>query len=90
MLSYLSGNRDEEVFEEPFRFEIERANNKHVAFGSGAHVCLGQHLAKMEMRILFEELLPRLRSIELAGEHRMVQANFVSGLKTLPISYQLD
>jgi hypothetical protein len=58
MLCYLSGNRDEEVFEDPFAFRVNRSPNRHLAFGYGAHLCLGQHLAKMEMRILFEELLP--------------------------------
>ena len=63
MLCYASGNRDEDVFEEPYRFRSDRKPNRHVAFGYGAHLCLGQYLAKLEMRILFEELLPRLKSI---------------------------
>jgi len=73
MLCYASGNRDEEVFEDPFTFRSDRKPNRHVAFGYGAHLCLGQHLAKMEMRILFEELLPRLKSIALDGEVKMTQ-----------------
>ncbi|MDQ0464898.1 cytochrome P450 [Caulobacter ginsengisoli] len=89
-LAYPSGNRDEEVFEDPDAFRADRTSGKHLAFGYGAHVCLGQHLAKMEMRILFEELLPRLKSLELAGEPRMSQANFVSGPKTLPIKYEMS
>jgi hypothetical protein len=88
MLCYPSGNRDEEVFEDPFEFRVDRIPNKHLAFGYGAHVCLGQHLAKMEMRILWEELLPRLKSVELAGEAQLSQANFVSGPKKLPIRYE--
>jgi cytochrome P450 len=89
MLCYASGNRDEAVFEEPFQFRPDRNPNKHLSFGHGAHLCLGQHLAKMEMRILFEELLPRLKSIELDGEPKMTQATFVNGPKTLPIRFAL-
>ena len=82
MLCYPSGNRDEEVFEDPDEFRVDRSPNQHLAFGYGAHLCLGQHLAKMEMRILWEELLPRLKSVELAGEAKLSEANFVSGPKT--------
>jgi cytochrome P450 len=89
-LAYPSGNRDEEVFEDPFAFRSDRSPNKHVAFGYGAHLCLGQHLAKLEMRILFEELLPRLRSLELDGTPRWAESGFVGGLKTLPIRYTMD
>jgi cytochrome P450 len=88
MLCYLSGNRDEEVFEDPFSFRVDRSPNRHLAFGYGAHLCLGQHLAKMEMRILFEELLPRLQRLELDGEARLSAANFVSGPKRLPIRFK--
>jgi len=90
MLCYASGNRDEEVFEEPFKFRSDRKPNRHVAFGYGAHLCLGQYLAKMEMRILFEELLPRLKSIALDGEVKMSQATFVNGPKRLPIRFELN
>jgi cytochrome P450 len=89
MLCYPSGNRDEDVFEDPFAFRIDRNPNRHLAFGYGAHVCLGQHLAKMEMRILWEELLPRLKSVELAGEAKLSEANFVNGPKKLPIRFAL-
>src|SRR5579872_3677806 len=88
MLCYASGNRDESVFDEPFRFRADRNPNKQLAFGYGAHLCLGQHLAKMEMRILYEELLPRLASVELNGTPRMSQAVFVNGLKSLPIRFE--
>jgi hypothetical protein len=88
MLCYPSGNRDEEVFEDPFEFRVDRSPNRHLAFGYGAHLCLGQHLAKMEMRILWEELLPRLKSVELAGQAKLSEANFVSGPKSLPIRYE--
>jgi cytochrome P450 len=89
MLCYPSGNRDEEVFEDPYSFRVDRNPNRHLAFGYGAHVCLGQHLAKMEMRILWEELLPRLKSVELAGEAKLSEGNFVNGPKKLPVRYQL-
>lgn len=89
MLCYASGNRDEAVFEDPDRFRADRKPNKQLAFGYGAHLCLGQHLAKMEMRILFEELLPRLKSVELAGQPKMSEALFVNGPKSLPIRFEL-
>jgi cytochrome P450 len=90
MLSYQSANRDEAVFDRPFEFDIRRSPNKHIAFGYGPHVCLGQHLGRMEMRILWEELLPRLTSLELAGQPALTQANFISGPKQVPIRYKMD
>jgi hypothetical protein len=89
MLCYPSGNRDEEVFDNPYAFDIARSPNKHLAFGYGAHLCLGQHLAKMEMRILWEELLGRLKSVEFGGDLKLTEANFVGGPKTLPIRYRM-
>lgn len=89
MLCYASGNRDEEVFEDPFTFRVDRTPNKQLAFGYGGHVCLGQHLARMEMRILFEELLPRLKFIEQDGPATMTQAFFVNGPKKLPVRYEM-
>jgi cytochrome P450 len=88
MLSYLSANRDEAVFDDPYIFRADRQPNRHVAFGHGGHLCLGQHLARMEMRILLEELLPRLDSLELAGEPARVESFFISGPKRLPIRYK--
>ncbi|MES5485513.1 cytochrome P450 [Bradyrhizobium sp. INPA03-11B] len=90
MLCYASGNRDEEVFEDPDRFRSDRKPNRHVAFGYGAHLCLGQYLAKLEMRILFEELLPHLKSLSLDGEVKMTQAYFVNGPKKLPIRFEVS
>ncbi|HEY5290081.1 MAG TPA: cytochrome P450 [Caulobacteraceae bacterium] len=89
MLCYASGNRDEEVFEAPDAFRPERSPNRHLAFGYGAHLCLGQHLARMEMRILWEELLPRLKSVAFNGEPSRAEASFVGGPKRLPVRYQL-
>ena len=89
MMCYPSANRDEAVFDDPFAFRVDRQGAaKHLAFGYGPHLCLGQFLAKLEIRILFTELLARFDEIELAGEPAWVKANFVSGLKSLPISYR--
>jgi cytochrome P450 len=88
-LAYVSGNRDEEVFDEPFRFDVGRDPNKHVAFGYGVHFCLGAALARMEMNSLYTELIQRLESIELAGEPELAATTFVGGLKHLPIRYSL-
>jgi cytochrome P450 len=87
MMCYPSGNRDADVFDDPFSFRVDRAPNPQLAFGYGPHVCLGQHLAKLEMRIFFEELLSRVGSISLAGEPALTASNFVQGLKQLPISF---
>jgi hypothetical protein len=89
MLCYASGNRDEAVFDAPQRFKAERTPNRQLAFGYGAHLCLGQHLARMEMRILYEELLPRLKSVALAGEGKMSASTFVNGPKSLPIRFEM-
>lgn len=89
MLCYASGNRDEAVFAEPDRFDIDRKPNPQIAFGSGGHTCLGQHLARAEMRALFERLIPRIASVALDGEPRSVISTFVTGLKTLPIRFTL-
>ncbi|MEZ5215768.1 MAG: cytochrome P450 [Ilumatobacteraceae bacterium] len=86
LLSYPSANRDEDVFDDPFRFDAGRTPNKHLAFGFGVHYCLGAMLARMEMKALFSELLPRLDTIELAGRPELIKAVFVSGLKHLPIT----
>ena len=87
MLNYPSGNRDEDYFENAEEFDLERSPNKHLGFGFGAHMCIGQHIAKMEMNILWEELLPKLKSIELAGDPVPVKTNFVSSFKSLPIKF---
>ena len=89
MLCYASGNRDESVFDDPFEFRVDRQPNKQLSFGYGAHVCLGQHLARMEMRILWEEMLPRLKSVSLDGEPAMSDAVFVNGPKRLPIKFEM-
>lgn len=88
MLCYLSGNRDEDVFEDPTSFIADRTPNKHIAFGYGAHICLGQHLARLEMRIFFEELFRDMEWIELDGAPKRSAATFVNGPKTLPVRYK--
>jgi len=85
MINYVAANHDPAQFENPRKFDAARENNRHLAFGAGAHKCLGLHLARLEMRILFEELLDRIDTVELAGEARRSNSTFVGGLKTLPL-----
>jgi cytochrome P450 len=87
-LHYPSGNRDEDVFDEPFKFKVDHSPNRQVAFGYGVHLCLGMHLARMEIRALYKELLSRVSHIELAGEPKNTRANFVSGLKSMPVRFK--
>ena len=83
---FVSGNRDETVFEEPDRFDISRTPNPHMTFGPGGiHHCLGAHLAKLEIRITFEELLKRGVEIELTGPPERLRSNFFHGIKRLPV-----
>jgi cytochrome P450 len=90
MLSFLSANRDEEVFDEPNRFRLDRDAPGGVLFGQGVHACLGQHLARLEIRIFFEELLSRLASVEIAGRPRRSASIFIGGPKSLPIRYKMN
>ncbi|HQR26099.1 MAG TPA: cytochrome P450 [Nocardioides sp.] len=83
---FASGNRDDAHFEDPYRIDVARANVDHMTFGKGSpHLCLGNNLARMEIRLMFEELLPRLADIQLAGEVRRVRSNFVNGIKAFPV-----
>ncbi len=86
---YLSGNRDEGVFDAPFEFRVDRTPNRHLAFGFGAHVCLGMALSRLELTTLFGELLRRVESMEPAGPVRPVETNFLGGYKSVPIRYRL-
>ncbi len=87
---FVSGNRDEDAFEAPGRFDLSRQPNRHMAFGPGGiHHCMGAHLAKMEVRIAFEELLPRVREIDLAGPAERLRSNFFNGIKRLPVRVEL-
>jgi cytochrome P450 len=90
MLCYASANRDESVIEDGAAFRIDRGKTEHMAFGFGPHVCLGQHLARQEMKALFERLLPAIRSVRLDGDGEMSQSYFVNGLKRLPIRFELQ
>ncbi|MFG2947172.1 cytochrome P450 [Streptomyces adustus] len=87
---FASGNRDEEIFGNPYDFDVARQNNDHVTFGKGSpHLCLGNLLARTEIRIMFEELIPRLADIKLAGDVPRVRSNFVNGIKHLPVQVTL-
>ena len=87
MINYVAANHDPAQFDDPRRFDASRKPNRHLAFGAGAHQCLGLHLARLEMRILFETLLDRIDAVELAGEPARAKSSFVGGLKTLPIRF---
>ena len=89
-ISYLSANRDEDAIPDPFTFRLDRTPNKHVGFGYGGHICLGQHLARLEMRLFWETLLPRLESVELAAPGKMAESEFVTGPKSLPIRFKMN
>lgn len=89
-LAYPSANRDEAIYPDPFAFRVDRGPNPHLAFGFGAHVCLGMSLAKMEIQAFFRELLPRLAHMELAGEPAWVGTNFVQGMKRMPVRFRLS
>jgi hypothetical protein len=83
---FASGNRDGDAFADPFRVDLARSPNRHLGFGQGGpHVCLGMWLARLEVRVLFQELAKRIRSIEPAGAHRFLRSNFVGGIKELPV-----
>jgi cytochrome P450 len=83
---FASANYDEEVFPDPFRFDVTRTPNRHFAFGAGGpHFCLGAPLARLEMRVMFEELLPRIKGLESAGEVSRLRSNFINGIKHMPV-----
>jgi cytochrome P450 family 142 subfamily A polypeptide 1 len=89
LLLYPSANRDEDVFDDPFRFDVGRTPNDHVAFGFGTHFCLGNSLARLELRVMFEELLDRMPDLELVSsdEPAYRAANFVSGYESMPVRF---
>ncbi len=89
-LFYPSANRDEEVFEDPFAFRIDRNPNRHIAFGIGEHFCLGANLARLELRVMFRHLVSRLADCELTGPPERLRSSFVGGIKRMPIRYRLE
>jgi cytochrome P450 len=86
-LYYPSANRDEDVFDDPFSFRVDRDPNPHLGWGVGEHYCIGTSLARMEIRVLLEELIPRLEHAELTGPPQWTQAIFISGVKHLPVRW---
>jgi hypothetical protein len=89
-IHFCAANRDESEFENPQEFRIDRRPNRHLTFGIGPHACIGQLLARIEMKALFDELVPRLDSVELDGEPEHISAFWVTGLKKLPIRYKIS
>jgi cytochrome P450 len=87
-LFYASANRDEEIYEDPFAFRIDRDPNPHMGFGVGEHFCLGANLARMDLRVFFRQFAERLESIELTGPVDLLHASFVGGPKHIPIRYR--
>jgi cytochrome P450 len=88
-LFYPSANRDEDVFEDPFTFRIDRNPNRHLGFGIGEHFCAGSHVARLEMAVAYKHLLPRIEAVELAGPVKRLRSTLVGGVKHLPIRYKL-
>jgi cytochrome P450 len=86
---YPSANYDEEVFDDPFAFDITREPNDHLTFGTGRHVCLGASLARLEVRVVFEELLKRVALVEITGPPARLRSNFINGIKHLPVKVML-
>jgi len=87
---FASGNRDDDVFTDPYRFDVTRTNVDHLTFGKGSpHLCMGNALARMEIRLMFTELLPRLTSVELNGDLTRVRSNFINGIKKFPVRVQV-
>jgi cholest-4-en-3-one 26-monooxygenase len=85
---YASANRDEDVFADPYAFDVGRDPNPHIGFGGGGpHFCLGAHLARLELRVLFETLAGRMPDIRQAGEARRLRSNFINGIKELPVRF---
>jgi cytochrome P450 len=89
-LFYPSANRDEDIFDDPFAFRIDRTPNRHLAFGIGEHFCLGANLARLELRILFRLLAERLEDAELTGPMERLASSFLGGVKHVPLRYRLE
>ncbi len=89
VLFYASGNRDEAIFEHPFRFDIDRSPNRHLAFGHGEHFCMGAHLARRSQRAIVDEFVRRVEHWEITSEPEWIASSFVVGLKHLPVAYRI-
>jgi cytochrome P450 len=87
MIYYISANRDEEVFPDSDRFDVGRTPNDHLAFGIGEHFCLGTNLARLEIRVMFEELLRRVPDMQLSGPVARLRSNFINGIKHMPVVF---
>ena len=87
---YPSANRDESVFEDPYKFLADRKKNPHIAFGVGEHYCLGAHVARLELQVIFRHLLPRIAEVEVAGPIDRLRSCLICGVKRLPIRYRLN
>jgi cytochrome P450 len=83
---YPSANRDEEIFDDPYRFDITRTPNEHLAFGIGEHFCLGAGFARKEIKVMFQELFRRFPAIDVAGPEERLRSNFINGIKHLPVT----
>ena len=88
-LLYPSATRDAEVFDDPDTFRVDRAPNPHIGFGIGEHFCLGANLARLEIRIALEKLVPRIESVELAGDIERMRSSFLGGVKRMPVRLRL-
>jgi methyl-branched lipid omega-hydroxylase len=88
MMYYISGNRDEDIFDDPYTFNVRREPNNHIAFGGpGPHFCLGANLARQEIKVMFSDLFKFLPDIEMSGEPARLQSNFINGIKHLPVTF---
>jgi cytochrome P450 len=91
LMWFVSANRDETAFNDPFELDLLRSPNRHVSFGQGGpHVCLGMWLARLEVRILLQELVKRVKKIEQTGAHEFLRSNFIGGIKRLPVRVELN
>jgi cholest-4-en-3-one 26-monooxygenase len=90
VMFYPAANRDEDHFADPYRFNITREPNEHLAFGIGQHWCLGANLARLELRCMFEEILRRLPAIELDGQPKRLRSNFLNGIKSMPVRFPAE
>jgi cytochrome P450 len=88
VLYYGAANRDESIFADPHRFDPTRDPNPHIAFGGGTHVCLGQHVARIEIDLMLREVVTRMHDLALAGPPEWLASNFISGPKVLPVTFR--